>query len=94
MKIVIFLLILVLLLGCGIYFFSAKAEPLRSKIWQKLDRDIIYLQDGSVVYGWIWGQTQDYFGGQDQDGTFFNINSSDCKQLKINYLFSYMEKLI
>jgi hypothetical protein len=94
MKIAIFLIILLMLLGFDFYFFSPKAEYIRKKIWQELDKDVLYLEDGSVVYGWIWGQTQDYLGGQAEDGSFFNIDSSDCREVRMNYLFDYWEKLI
>ena len=78
----------------GGYFFSGWGGALRTQLWRRLDKDRIYLKEGGVVYGWIWGETEDYLAGEESDGTLFNIKTSDYERVEENRLFYYLDKLI
>jgi len=58
-----------------------------------LDRDTIYLDDGSVIKGWITGEDDRQLWIEQENG-YFGIERSRCKKIIRNTLLLYTKELI
>lgn len=92
-KIIFFIILGVSVLGV-IHLSFGEGKKLRREMELLLDKDILYLNDGEVIQGWMWKQEGDLIAGQREKGGTFVVNPSQCQIIQENVLFHYLEKLI
>ena len=85
LKIIIFLFTCLVLFGAIFYFLGTSAGEYDS-IWSRLEQDLIYLEDGKVLKGWIWEERVNMIIGERLDKTIFSLPASDYKAVKRDYL--------
>ena len=86
-------IISVLFLG-SIYFFLKPAASFRTKLWHSLDKDILYLNDGRIIRGWIWERRDNLITGYTEEDEVFVLKSSEPIGVKENELLRYLQELI
>ena len=58
-----------------------------------LDRDTIYLKDGSIVKGWIAKEDNRQIWIETKEG-YFTIDRSECQNIQHNTLLLYVRELM
>ncbi len=91
---IILIVLLVLLFVCVLYFFSGWGKDTREKIWIALDRDYLYMNDDSIITGWIWTEADDVVMGKKDDGELFKVNHAQINQLKRDFLLKQLRQIL
>ena len=86
-------LILGVVLTASIYFAPYTDPRFRATLGRALDKDIIYLENGSVVEGWIMKEAEGEIFIQVEDG-HYSLALSECKMVVRNYLLHHARELL
>ena len=78
----------------GVLFFIVSSNT-GLHLWagRVLDKDKIYLTDGTVIHGWIEEEGRNYLWIGTEKG-YYDLDRSKCERIEENYLLRYMRKLI
>jgi hypothetical protein len=76
-----------------LYFFINPSHLLNTHTGEMLDRDTLYLKDGSIMKGWIKGGDNISIIVETGKG-FFTIPRAQCRLIQENTLLLYVRELI
>ncbi|MBL7071593.1 MAG: hypothetical protein ISS26_05435 [Candidatus Omnitrophica bacterium] len=77
-----------------IIYFAPYVDPrFRVNLGRVLDKDMIYLKNGSVIQGWIIIEDGEEIYVEIKE-EYFSISLSQCEQIKRNYLLQYVKELM
>lgn len=82
-----------LFLSSYLYFFVDLGPRFRIEIGQMLDKDTLYLKDGSVIDGWIIRNDKRTIWFAQEKG-YFTLPVSQCELIRENVLLQYIWELI
>ena len=84
-------LVLGLFLASCYYYFYHPDPLFRLKVGRLLDRDTVYLEDGTIVHGWIVKSDENYIWIETESG-YFDLPVSRCKIVRKNTLLRYIRE--
>jgi len=80
-------------LAAGIYFFLHQNRLLQIELGRLLDKDTIYLENGTIVKGWIVRESEREILVEVEKG-YFTVPRSRCKEIRENALLRYTRELM
>ena len=86
-------LIIGIFLSSYSYFFVNLGPRFRVEIGHQLDKDALYLKDGSVVEGWIIKKDKRSVWIAQEKG-YFSLPLSQCELIRENVLMQYIWEMI
>jgi hypothetical protein len=93
LKIIILLITCLIFVGAFFFYINGPQE-LRNLFWDYLELDVIYLQEGKVISGWIWEERDDVIIGEMADKTIFSVGTDKCEKVLRDAFLGYLKQLI
>ena len=88
------ILLPVLLMLFGIFLLSGWSKEMRSQLWRVFDKDALYLNDGSCIYGWVWNETDEAVMGKKENGDIFTVQRAELKYMGSNVLLAQLKQIL
>ena len=90
--------ILIFLIGvylAGLTYFLLKLKtPFKDTFIRFLDKDIIYLNDGRVIEGWLWDEeNREVAAGKDIRGGLFVVSASEYREVRKNVFLAKLKTI-
>ncbi len=77
-----------------VVYFAPYVDPrFRVQLGRILDKDMIYLKDGSIMQGWIIVEDSGEIYIEIKEGYYY-LPLNQCEQIKRNYLLQYIKELM
>jgi hypothetical protein len=93
LKLIAFILLCLIFVGAFLFFVNGPQE-VRDRFWDNLELDVLYVQDGRVISGWIWEERDDVIIGEMVDKTIFSVGTQECERVVRDAFIGYLEQLI
>jgi len=78
----------------GPYFFLRINFKLRQDWLSQLNQDTLYLENGTVVRGWIWDDKDGLVIGETPEGKIFTFNKEEYRVIEKDLFLRYLRELI
>jgi len=78
-------------LTAGLYFFFSKDKWLHSTVGRVFDKDVIFMKDGSIVYGRIQKEEDDVIFVETDEGVF-TLPRWSCMGIEKNPFLKYLRE--